>query len=226
MNESRARPVVLAAPSGTGKTTIARKLVEDEADFVFSVSATTRAPRGGERDGVDYDFLDREAFEAMVARGELVEWAEVHGRLYGTPRRNVDRAARDGRHVVLDIDVQGAAQIRERVPDALLVFVLPPSVEALVERLGGRGTEAPAELVRRLETALDELAHVPEFDHVVVNDELDRTVDLIRDLVRGRGTMAGPADMQDEVAGLREDLAEVLRTRFARVAGGVPDRQL
>lgn len=225
MSEPRARPVVLAAPSGTGKTTIARMLVEDEADFTFSVSATTRAPRGGERDGVDYDFLDREAFEAMVARGELVEWAEVHGRLYGTPRRNVDRAARDGRHVVLDIDVQGAAQIRERVPDALLVFVLPPSVEALVERLGGRGTEAPAELVRRLETALEELAHVHEFDHVVVNDELDETVDRIRDLVRGKGTMAVPAEMKNEVASLREELAEVLRTRFARVASGVPDRQ-
>jgi guanylate kinase len=214
---------VLAAPSGTGKTTIARRLVEDEPDFVFSVSATTRPPRAHERDGVDYDFMEAAAFRDLAARDELLEWAEVHGRLYGTPRRNVDRAARDGRHVVLDIDVQGAAQVRARVPDALLVFVLPPSVEALVERLGGRGTESRAEVARRLSGALAELEAVDTFDHVVVNDDLDDTVTRIRELVRGRGELPRPADMQDEVARLRTEVAEVLRDRFAVAASGSPD---
>jgi guanylate kinase len=222
VSEGRARPLVLAAPSGTGKTTIARRLVEDEGDFVFSVSATTRAPRPGERDGVDYDFLDRAAFEALVDRGELVEWAEVHGRHYGTPRRNVDRAARDGRHVVLDIDVQGAAQIRARVPDALLVFVLPPSIEALVARLGHRATEDRGEMARRLSTALDELDQVDAFDHVIVNDDLDQTVGRIREAVRGGGDLARPDEMKQEVARLREEVAETLRSRFARVATVVP----
>jgi guanylate kinase len=119
-------PLVLAAPSGTGKTTIAHALVERFSRFVFSVSATTRAPRGDEVDGVDYDFLSRAEFEAMIEAGALVEWAEVHGNLYGTPVRNLEAAAARGEHVVLDIDVQGARQIRDKVPDAVLMFVFPP----------------------------------------------------------------------------------------------------
>jgi guanylate kinase len=215
---------VLAAPSGTGKTTIARSLVEREDDFAFSISATTRAPRQGERDGVDYEFVDRVTFETMVARGELLEWAEVHGQLYGTPGRNVDAAAKAGKHVVLDIDVQGAAQVRARMPDAVLIFVLPPSVEALVERLARRGTEDRAAVALRLGTALRELDAVEAFDHVVVNDELERTVELVRDLVRGREAVdraaPRPAEMQDRLANLREGVQEMLRDRFAHVASG------
>lgn len=214
----RARPVVLAAPSGTGKTTIARKLVEGERDFVFSVSATTRRPRAGERDGTDYFFLDPAAFQEMIADGELVEWAEVHGRLYGTPRASLEGPAVRGRHVVLDIDVQGALQVRERVPDALLVFVLPPSVEALLERLSGRGTEGREEVARRLRTALAELEAARTFDNVVVNDRLDAAVHRIRDAARGQGTLTAPAEMDETIARLREGVEKVLRERFAGAA--------
>lgn len=214
----RARPLVLAAPSGTGKTTIARALVGSEPDFAFSVSATTRLPRPGERPGVDYDFVDRETFEERARRGELVEWAEVHGRLYGTPRESLDRAARQGKHVVLDIDVQGAEQIRERIPDALLVFVLPPSVDALVHRLIGRGTESEQELARRLRTALAELETAQGFDRVVVNDHLERTVQLVRDAARGADTLPRAAEMGEEIDRLREGVDEVLRKRFAGAA--------
>src|SRR5690606_24125847 len=119
-------------------------------------------------------FVDRARFEEMRDTGALLEWAEVHGRLYGTPRGPVEEAAEAGIHVLLDIDVQGAGQLREILPDVKLIFVLPPSVEVLLERLGRRGTETPEDVRRRLRTALDELRHVDEFDYVVVNDDLER----------------------------------------------------
>ena len=178
-----AEPVVLAGPSGAGKTTLARRLVAGSSGYAFSVSATTRAPRRGERDGVDYYFVDRPAFEAMVERGELAEWAEVHGRLYGTPHNELVRARDRGEHVVLDIDVQGARQIRTAVPDAFMIFVLPPGVDIMMERLRGRGTESPDEVARRLRSARLELAALPRFDHAVVNDDLDRCVAAIRAIV-------------------------------------------
>ena len=133
----RAAPVVLAAPSGAGKTTLARRLVEASNRFVFSISATTRVPREGETDGVDYFFVGEDDFKAMIDAGELAEWATVHGRLYGTPGAALEEAASRGEHVVLDIDVQGACQIRDSVPDARLIFVLPPSVAVLMKRLMG-----------------------------------------------------------------------------------------
>jgi guanylate kinase len=213
-----ARPVVLAAPSGTGKTTIARRLVGTESDFQFSVSATTRRPRQGERWGVDYHFLDRDAFKGMVARGELLEWAEVHGQFYGTPRRSLEEPAAAGRHVVLDIDVQGARQVRARVPDALLVFVLPPSAEALLERLAARGTEGPEDVARRLRTALVELDGVRDFDYVVVNDRIEDTVALVRDAARGGASLPTADEMEDDIARLREGVERVLRERFAGTA--------
>ncbi|MGW8267503.1 MAG: guanylate kinase, partial [Longimicrobiales bacterium] len=148
-------PVVLSAPSGTGKTTIARALVEREEDFAFSVSATTRAQRGKETDGLDYWFLTREDFLRRIDAGEFAEWAEVHGELYGTPFSSLESASEGGRHVLLDIDVQGARQIREAVPRALLLFILPPSVDILLSRLRGRGTEGEAAIRRRLGTARD-----------------------------------------------------------------------
>lgn len=179
-------PVVLSAPSGVGKTTIARALVEAEEDFAFSVSATTRARRGKEAHGVDYWFLTREAFLRMIEEEEFAEWAEVHGELYGTPFSSLRSAGHGGRHVLLDIDVQGARQIREAVPQALLLFILPPSVELLLSRLRGRGTEGEAAIRRRLRTALNELEAADFFDFFVVNDDLERAIAEVRTLIRTR----------------------------------------
>ena len=214
----RAFPVVLAAPSGTGKTTIARALVGAAPEFVFSVSATTRPPRGDERDRVDYHFVDRDAFEAMIEGGDLVEWAEVHGHLYGTPRANLEDAAERGEHVVLDIDVQGARQIRERVPEAVLVFVFPPSLETLLERLDKRGTERPEEVARRLRNARDELERAADFDYVVVNDDLEEAVGAVRAVVRAEAHRPTRAlDLTADVAALRDGVVRVLRERYTNV---------
>lgn len=209
-----ARPVVLAATSGTGKTTIARALVNENPDFDFSISATTRDPRPGEANGVDYHFVDESAFRRMIDAGEMAEWAEVHGRLYGTPRAELDRAAAAGIHSVLDIDVQGAAQIRVAVEDAMLLFVLPPSAEAMMNRLGLRGTEDRGQIARRLRSALEELARVGEFDGVVVNAELAPTIDEVRRIVRGLDAPTPPEQEADRVAQLRADLADILTTQF------------
>lgn len=208
--DDRARPVVLAAPTGVGKTTIARRLVEGSGPFVFSVSATTRAPRPGERDGVDYVFTDEEGFREMVRVGELAEWARVHGRLYGTPIRNLDDAAAGGRYPLLDIDVQGARQIRDRVPNALLLFVLPPSVEVWMERLHGRGTEGPGERARRLRSAARELDDVSAFDVVVVNDDLDETVARVREVVLDGHPGLGAEEAKERVAALKGGVARAL----------------
>lgn len=211
-------PLVIAAPSGTGKTTLAQGLVERSTGYRFSVSATTRARRPGERDGVEYHFVGRERFEAMVAAGELVEWAQVHGEAYGTPRRELAEAEARGEHVVLDIDVQGARQIRAAVPEALLLFVLPPSVSALIGRLRGRGTEEGAQVARRLRTALEELRAVPEFDHVIVNDDVDRCLEEIRTIVRAEAFRTGRAtSLEKDVEEMRDEIGRILRSEYAHI---------
>jgi guanylate kinase len=169
-------PLVLSAPSGAGKTTLATRLRERRPDVVFSVSATTRAPRPGEVDGRHYHFVSRDEFLRMRDAGELIEWAEVHKNFYGTPLANVQRAEARGEHLLLDIDVQGARQIRAHVPEAVHVFVLPPSGTVLVERLRARGTEDPERLRQRLLNAEAEIRAAGEFDHVVVNDDLETAV--------------------------------------------------
>jgi len=204
-------PLVLAAPSGTGKTTIAHALVERFDHFVFSVSATTRKAREGEGDGVDYDFVSREAFRRMIDDGKLVEWAEVHGNLYGTPLRNLEAARDRGEHVVLDIDVQGARQIRRRVPDAVLIFVFPPTADALWARLTARGTERIEEVRRRLRAGRDELEEVEHFDYIVVNDDLERAVARIRAIVEAEGHRPSRAlDLAGEVRRLRDEIDQVI----------------
>ncbi|MDF1501500.1 guanylate kinase [Roseisolibacter sp. H3M3-2] len=169
-------PVILSAPSGGGKTTIARRLLATRKDLGYSVSCTTRAPRGAERDGVDYHFLSRDAFEARRRGGDFAEWAEVHGNLYGTLKSEVQRVLDEGRHVIMDIDVQGAKAFHAAFPSSVLVFVLPPSAEVLRDRLAARSTEGPEALALRLRNAREELRAIEDYQYVVVNEDLDRAV--------------------------------------------------
>lgn len=169
-------PVIFAAPSGAGKTSIAQALRRRRGDVVFSISATTRAPRSYEREGVDYFFRTEEEFRRMVAEGELLEWAVVHGNLYGTPRSNLLDASRSGKHLILDIDVQGSRQVREAVPEAVAIFVLPPSGRELSLRLTGRGSEPAETRRRRLRGARAELVAAAEFEYVIVNEDIDASV--------------------------------------------------
>jgi guanylate kinase len=179
----RTFPVVLSAPSGAGKTTIARRLRERRGDVVFSVSATTRAPRRHERNGVDYHFVPVDEFRRMIDAGELAEWAEVHGNYYGTPLANLTRAVERSQFLLLDIDVQGARQIRKVAADAVHVFILPPNGDVLAERLLRRGSEGEEVRQRRLSNACGEVQSAAEFDYVVVNDDLDATVDAVEKIL-------------------------------------------
>ena len=192
--------VVLAAPSGGGKTTIARTLeARWPARYGFSVSATTRPPRPGERDGEDYFFLSKDEFRRRQAAGEFLEWAEYAGELYGTLKAEVDRVLAAGRHVLLDIEVQGARQVRKQYPHpaSRAVFILPPSAAELRRRLQGRRTESPGEMAKRLETAIRELRQAEAFDHVVVNDDLDTAVTTVHQLVETPES-APPAKLDPE----------------------------
>lgn len=172
-------PLVLSGPSGGGKTSVCGELLRRRDDVEFSISATTRAPRPGEAAGRHYRFVSRERFARMTETGELIEWAEVHGELYGTPRDQLEACLEAGRTLLLDIDVQGARGIREHVAEAVLVFLLPPSAESMLERLRGRGSEDEETLQRRMRSALAELDAVGEFDYAVVNEELAATVDAV-----------------------------------------------
>jgi len=177
--------LVLAAPSGAGKGAIGRALLAAEPGLAFSISATTRRPRPGERDGVEYHFLDEAGFEALAASGGLLEWARVFGRGYGTPRAPVEAALAAGRDVLFDIDWQGHGQLRAALPgDVVGVFLLPPSMAALEARLRGRGSDDEAEIARRMAAARDEIAHWHEFDYVVLNRDLDEAVADVRSILR------------------------------------------
>lgn len=204
-------PLVLSAPSGAGKTTIARLLLKRRSDVGYSVSCTTRAPRPGEVDGVDYHFLTPTQFDAAVERGEFAEWAEVHGRKYGTLVREVKAVMDRGQHVMLDIDVQGARQVVQRFLDAVTVFVVPPSAEALVARLAGRNTESTEMLALRLRNAVKELEEAERYQHVVVNDNLEDAVARVSAIIdeetvkRDRLPALGK-DVDDVVSRIQQEL--------------------
>ena len=176
-------PVILSAPSGGGKTTIARMLLSRRPDLGYSVSCTTRAPRTGEVPGRDYNFISRAEFIAKREQGAFAESAEVHGNLYGTLKAEVERVISGGQHVVMDIDVQGAVQFIRAFPLSVTIFILPPSAEVLLERLRGRNTETSAQLAARLQSALQELQQVDEYEYVVVNDDLERAVSTIESII-------------------------------------------
>jgi guanylate kinase len=180
-----ARVFVITGPSGVGKGTLIRGLMERLEQLELSVSATTRAPRPGERDGVDYHFLTREEFDRRVADGDFVEHADYAGRSYGTLRSELEARVRAGTPVVLEIEVQGARQVRAAMPEAVQVFIAPPSLEALRTRLIGRGTDDAEEVERRLQVAEEELAAQPEFGYVVVNDRLEDALEELTRIVAG-----------------------------------------
>lgn len=176
-------PLILSSPSGGGKTTIAKMLLQRRSDLGYSISCTTRAPRNGERHGHDYHFLSAAAFVERRSRGEFAESAEVHGNLYGTLKSEVERVFGAGRHVVMDIDIQGARQFVAAYPESVLVFLLPPSAEVLLGRLTERQTESPAAVLRRLTGARDELAAVGSYQYVVVNDDLERAYTQVASII-------------------------------------------
>jgi len=187
--------LVLSAPSGGGKTTIAKALLAARDDLGYSVSATTRAPRPGEQNGVDYHFLSPAEFDRLIAAGEFLEWAEYGTRKYGTLQREIEDIMASGRHVVLDIEIQGARAVRERCRNVVSVFIIPPSAQTLVERLGGRATEHRDDLRRRLERAIDELREAPSYDYVVVNADRAQAVAEVAAIMDAEGRR--PAHLND-----------------------------
>ncbi len=173
MREKRGKLIVISGPSGAGKSTVIQKLMERRSDLCFSVSATTRAPRAGEVEGTDYFFVTRDMFERMVRHGELLEHAEYVGNYYGTPSRYVEQRRAAGKHVLLDIEVQGASQVRSRIQDAITIFVIPPSLEVLRQRLRDRGTDSDTVIQNRLKRARAEYKEATFYDYIVINDDPD-----------------------------------------------------
>ena len=179
------RLTVVAGPTAVGKGTVVRRILDENAHVHLSVSATTRAPRPGEQNGVDYYFLSHEEFDRMIKAGEMLEFAVVHGaNKYGTPRKPVEDALARGEQVILEIDIQGARQVKVSMPEALLVFIAPPSWQELERRLASRGTESVAEQQRRLETAKTELEAKSEFDAVVINEDVAKCAQEVLDLMQ------------------------------------------
>ncbi|MEN9714102.1 MAG: hypothetical protein RLZZ164_766 [Actinomycetota bacterium] len=180
-----AKLLVLAGPTAVGKGTVARHIIENHPEIVLSVSATTRQPRPGEIDGKSYFFLTDAEFDELIETGEILEYAVVHGtHRYGTPRQPVEAALTAGHPVLLEIDIQGARQVKAAMPEAITVFLTPPTWDELVERLRGRGTETEAQMATRLETAKVELAAQGEFDHVIVNDEVAKCAASVVELMK------------------------------------------
>jgi len=206
-------PVILSAPSGGGKTTIARELLSRRDDLGYSVSCTTRSPRPGEVDGRDYYFLSRADFARRRAHGEFAESAEVHGNLYGTLRSEVERVLGSGKHVIMDIDVQGASQFMRAFPQSVTIFVLPPSAEVLLERLRQRKTESREELAKRLLSALQELQAVEGYEYVVVNDDLAKAVHRVSAIIDAEVVS------RERLEGLRYQVSQLIERLEEEIQG-------
>jgi guanylate kinase len=207
-------PVILSSPSGGGKTAIAKGLLELRTDVGYSVSCTTRQPRVGEAEGREYHFFSVGEFLAARDRGEFAEWAEVHGRLYGTLRREIEKVITSGRHVLMDIDVQGAAQLRAAYPEAVQIFVLPPSASELVRRLTARKTEDTGSLLTRLTSALAELRAVETYDYVVVNDDLRRAIAMVSGIIDAESAKRHRVrDLEAQVSALIQELEHEIDKR-------------
>ncbi len=232
--QGRGLLIILSSPSGAGKTTLAHRLMEEFPAVSFSVSTTTRAPRGSERDGVDYHFVDDAEFDRMIADGAMAEWAEVHGNRYGTSRAAVEECLASGGDMIFDIDWQGGNALSARWPrDVLKVFIVPPSMAVLEARLRGRGTDAQAVIAERLARAVAEMRHFPEYDFVIVNDDFDDAYATLRavylstrlDARAGGGGTGEPALAAGEAepalhARAEGARVEVMRGRLEDMLGG------
>jgi guanylate kinase len=175
---------IISAPSGTGKTTILKRVISELESIVFSVSHTTRAPRIGEKEGVDYFFVEKDTFETMQKKGLFLEWAEVHANLYGTSSHAVKELTEQGKDVILDIDVQGARQVMDKVREKVFfVFIAPPSLQELEKRLANRGTESESVISTRLKNAHDEMKSLEHYDYVIVNEQVDRGVEVLKSII-------------------------------------------
>lgn len=175
---------IVSAPSGTGKTTILKRIIAEMDNVAFSVSHTTRTPRSNELEGIDYFFVDKNTFASMEEQDLFIEWAEVHGNLYGTSSKAVKTLIEGGKDVILDIDVQGARQVMDKLKDqGVFVFISPPSLEELEKRLAGRGTESESVIARRLKNAVEEMKSLDHYDYVIVNERVDQAVEVLRSIV-------------------------------------------
>ncbi|HEY2775640.1 MAG TPA: guanylate kinase [Candidatus Binatia bacterium] len=204
---------IVSGPSGAGKTTISGAALRAFPNLIMSVSATTRRPRAGERDGIEYLFVDKDRFASMIRRNELAEWAQVHGHHYGTPRAPIERALERGQDVLLDIDVQGASQLRALYPGAVTVFVLPPDRSTMESRLRSRGTELEAVVRRRLENACREIARAGEYHHVIINRSREEAIAEFEAILRDTHRL-GAAAMPRHRAGMSEAALASFLGRF------------
>ena len=175
--------VVVSGASGTGKGTVCKKVLEDMPNLVYSISATTRAPREGETDGVEYYFLTREEFQKKIDEKKFLEYANVYGNYYGTPLDKIEEQLERGKNVLLEIDTQGALNVQEKCPDGVYIFLLPPSLEELRARIEGRGTETPETLARRLQSAAAEIEIGRKYDYAVVNDSVEKAVEKVKSII-------------------------------------------
>ena len=194
-------PIVVSAPSGGGKTTLCRRLMENLSGLEFSISHTTRAPRGQEKDGVDYHFVSEAEFKTLIAEDKFLEWAEVHGNYYGSSLEAARKQLSAGRDVLFDIDIQGGYQIKEKMPEAVLIFIVPPSMKVLEERLRGRASDAEEVIQKRLKAAREEIEGAVNYSHWIINDDLDCALDTFSSVV-----VAGRVEQSDKQATMKQVL--------------------
>ncbi len=206
MPKEKGKLFVFAAPSGAGKTTLVHAVVTKHPELRFSISYTTRKPRKNEADGVDYLFVTKTEFMEFRDQGEMLEYAEVFDNFYATSRSQVEKHLADNRNVILEIDWQGAQQVRESLPECITIFILPPSVEELERRLRERRTDAPEVIERRLRDALSDMSHWDEFDHVIINDDLNQAISDLEDVLAGEGDASATSNV-------------ALRRAVARIVG-------
>jgi guanylate kinase len=189
MKKQRNNVFIISAPSGSGKTTLIDLLLKENPSLSFSISHTTRPKRDGERDGVEYFFIDEKTFEQMIREDRFVEWAEVHGHFYGTSREMLVQPEKDSRDVILDIDVQGAAQVRQKMPEVISIFILPPSYDALKNRLLTRQKDKQDVMLKRLENARKEIRRYSEFDYIIINDDLQTASKSLSSIIHSSNSL-------------------------------------